>query len=202
VDEDFIRDLETVEQHHPILRRFENERDRILLEIEQARNRTLPSLDLRVELSRDFGDANAGIDEQGKLSSASRSETEVKALMSLRMPVQQRRARGRLAAARLRLSRLTNEARIAEERIIASALEAIEQLKAAYEQTGLARENVELARMLRDAESRRLTLGLSNLIDVNIREVQAATAETELVNAQRAFFRATAEYQARVASMP
>lgn len=202
VDEEFIRDLETVEQHHPILRRFENERDRILLEIEQARNRTLPSLDLRVELSRDFGDANAGIDEQGKLSSAARSETEVKALMSLRMPVQQRRARGRLAAARLRLSRLTNEARIAEERIIASALEAIEQLKAAYEQTGLARENVELARMLRDAENRRLTLGLSNLIDVNIREVQAATAETELVNAQRAFFRATAEYQARVASMP
>ena len=201
-DEEFSRDLELVEEHHPILRRFENERDRVMLKIAQARNATLPSLDLRVELSRDFGDANGGIDEKGKFSSASRSETEVKALMSLRMPVQQRKARGRLAAAKLRLSKIANESRIAEERIIASALEAIERLKAAYEQTGLARENAELARTLRDAESRRLDLGLSNLIDVNIREIQAATAETELVDAQRAFFRATAEYEARVASMP
>ena len=56
--------------------------------------------------------------------------------------------------------------------------------------------------MLRDAENRRLALGLSNLIDVNIREIQAATAETALVDAQRAFFRATAEYAARIASMP
>lgn len=201
-DEAFVRDLELVEEHHPILRRFENERDRVLLEIEQARNRTLPSLDLRVELSRDFGGSNGGIDERGKFSSDSRSDTEVKALMSLRMPVQQRKARGRLAAAKLRLSRIANESRIAEERIIASALEAIERLKAAYEQTGLARENVELASMLRDAENRRLALGLSNLIDVNIREIQAATAETALVDAQRAFFRATAEYAARIASMP
>ena len=201
-DQKFVQDLELVEEHHPILRRFENERDRVLLEIARAKNLTLPSLDFRVELSRDFGDANGGIDETGKFSSASRSETEVKALMSLRMPVQQRRARGRLAAAKLRLSKIANESRIAEERIIASALEAIERLKAAYEQTGLARENATLARTLRDAESRRLALGLSNLIDVNIREIQAATAETELVDAQRAFFRATAEYEARVASMP
>ena len=61
-----------------------------------------------------------------------------------------------------------------------------------------ARENVRLAEQLRNAEARRFELGLSNLIDVNIREVQAADAAVALIRAQAAYFRAGAEYRAAV----
>ena len=41
-----------------------------------------------------------------------------------------------------------------------------------------------------------------NLIDVNIREVQAATAARQLVDAQAAYFRSLADYRARIARPP
>jgi len=56
---------------------------------------------------------------------------------------------------------------------------------------------------MKQAENRRFGLGRSNLIDVNIREVQAATAARQLVDAQAGYFRSLADYQARVAqSLP
>jgi len=83
--------------------------------------------------------------------------------------------------------------------VVAEALQAVEELEAAYVQTGQARENLELAEQLRAAEARKLELGLTNLIDLNIREVQAATAARQLVDAQHAYFRAWADYTARIA---
>jgi outer membrane protein TolC len=85
------------------------------------------------------------------------------------------------------------------DQVVAEALQAVEALEAAHEQTGQARENLRLAQRLRDAEERRLELGLSNLIDVNIREVQAATAAQQLVDAQLAYFKALAQYTATIA---
>ena len=82
------------------------------------------------------------------------------------------------------------------------ALQALESLEAAFDQTLQARENVRLAETLRDAEARRFASGLSNLIDVNIREVQAATAARQLVDAQAAYFRSLADYRARIARPP
>ena len=56
-----------------------------------------------------------------------------------------------------------------------------------------------LSEELRTAEVRKLQAGLSNLIDLNIREIQVATAARDLVRAQRDYFRALAEYRARIA---
>ncbi|MFT5442946.1 MAG: outer membrane protein TolC, partial [Myxococcota bacterium] len=108
-------------------------------------------------------------------------------------------ARGRLGVARIRLDQLRRRTAYVEMEIETKARMALEALEAAFEQTRYARENVELAELLRSAESRKLNSGLSNLIDLNIREQQAASAAQSLVKAQQAYFRALADYRTRVA---
>lgn len=191
-------DLAFARTRHPILAPFALERERLQVDLRLARNDALPNLDLRVEGAQDLGGANAGIDEVGKLSDDPRGSSELMASVRLALPVQRRQALGRAAAAQARLSRVAAREQLARERVEAEARAAVAALSAAYDQTGQARENVELARTLREAEARRFGLGRSNLIDVNIRERQAASASLELVEAQASYFRALADYSARV----
>jgi outer membrane protein TolC len=184
---------------HPRLKRLALEREQLSVDARLARNDVLPDLNLGVEGSQDFGESRGGIDEKGKLSDDSRSSTELGLNLRLEFPVQQRKARGRLGLARIRLQQLERRMDYAEMEIETEARVALEALEAAFDQTRYARENVELAEQLRTAEARKLEAGLSNLINLNIREIQVATAAQDLVRAQRDYFRARAEYRARIA---
>ena len=73
-------------------------------------------------------------------------------------------------------------------------------LQAAFDQSRLARKNYDLAARLQLGEERKFELGSSNLIDVNIREIQTADAARALVFAQAAYFRSIARYEAAIAS--
>lgn len=100
---------------------------------------------------------------------------------------------------RAELARLDYEAGYARDQIETDIRRAMASIEAAYDQTQLARENLELSMRLQRAEERKLSLGSSNLIDVNIRELQTADASRALVFAQAAYFRAIARYEAAVA---
>lgn len=192
-------DLAWAREQHPTLEQLALARARLDVEAKLARNDLLPAVDLRIEGSRDFGGSRPGIDEVGKLSAASRSESELMAKLRFELPVQRREARGRLGSATARLARLDSRERLARERIVARLQQAVASLEGAYQQAVEASENARLARELRGAEQRRLELGTSNLIDVNIRELQAATAARQLVGARAAWHRARADYAARLA---
>lgn len=196
---DVETEIERARIEHPRLRELLVERERLELDVKLARNDVLPGLSLGVEASQDFGGSRPGIDERGSLSNDSRSSTEVGLKMRFEIPIQRREARGRLGAARIRLAQLDRRIQYAREQVETAALIALEGLEAAFDQTTQARENVELAERLRSAEARKLVAGLSNLIDLNIREIQAASAAQDLVRAQQAYFRALADYSARVA---
>ena len=193
------QDIARVSEQHPLLASLRLEIDRASVELELARNQALPAIDLRVEGSRDEGSADPGLSTEGTISPNPRSETEIKALVRFEMPVQRRDALGRAEAARAKLQRLENRRRLAGDRLIADARRAMAGLAAAFDQTTAARRNLELALELQRAEERRLSLGSSNLIDVNIREIQAAEANRSLIDAQAKYFRAVAEYRAAVA---
>jgi len=200
IDADQVeRDVMRARMEHPRLQRLALEREQLSVDVRLAKNEVLPGLNLGVEGSQDFGESRAGIDERGKLSSDSRGSTELGLNLRLEFPVQQRKARGRLGLARIRLQQLERRTAFAEMEIETEARVALEALEAAFDQTRYARENVELADQLRTAEVRKLDAGLSNLINLNIREIQVATAAKDLVQAQRDYFRALAEYRARIA---
>ncbi len=184
---------------HPLLRSFALRREALEVEQDLARNDLLPGLDLRLEGSTDLGTPVEGIDTSASLSFPN-DEPIFKALIRFDLPVQRREARGRLVAATARVERLDQQASFARERILAEIQRALAGLEAAFAQTAGARENLDLARQLQRAEERKLELGNSNLLNVNIRELQAAEAALSLISAQAAFFRALAEYEAAVGS--
>lgn len=192
-------DIERASKSHPILQGYAFRRQEIATRLKLERNSLLPDLRLGLEASQDLGRSAAGIDSIGSFSSNPQDDTEVKAGLKLNVPILQRSARGRVMGARAELTRLDHEAGYARDQIETDVLRAVAALEAAYDQTRLARENLVLSTRLQKAEERKLSLGSSNLIDVNIREVQTADAARALVFAQAAYFRARARYEAAVA---
>ncbi len=201
VNEDVVvADIERATQQHPIVQGYRFRRQEIEARLALERNTLLPDLRLGLEASQDVGESAAGIDSVGGLSNNPKDDTEVKAGIRFTVPVLQRGARGRVVRARADLGRIEHEARYARDRIETDIRRAMASLTAAYDQTLLARENFELSTRLQRGEERKLSLGSSNLIDVNIRELQTADAARALVFAQAAYFRALARYAEAVAS--
>jgi len=192
-------DVTLAREAHPLLASLALERQRMRVELALARNDRLPDVDLLVEASQDYGTAIPGVSSKGSVSPNPRGETEVKARIRFQLPIQQRDARGRITSATARLARLESRQQFERERIEADIRRAMAGLEAAYAQAVAARDNLTLARELQRAEERKLGLGASNLIDVNIREQQAADAGVSLIEAQADYFRALARYQAAVA---
>ncbi len=193
-------DLAQAVQRHPILRELALRRNELEAKLALERNRVLPDVRLRVEGSKDFGTSVDGIDSTGDRSNNPKDDTEIKAQIRVELPLLQRRARGRAERTRLELKRLDHRIRLARDRIQTEIRGAMATLRVAFDQTDLARQNFELARQLERAEERKLSLGSSNLIDVNIRERQTADAARSLISAQAAYFRAVARYEAAAAT--
>lgn len=193
-------DIERASDAHPIVRNFQFRRQETLARLALERNTLLPDLRVGVEASQDVGESAAGIDSVGSLSSNPKDDTDVKAGVRLTVPMLQRGARGRVVRVRAELAKLDHEAGYARDQIGMEIRRAMASLEAAYDQTRLARENLALATRLQRGEERKFSLGSSNLIDVNIRELQTADAARALVFAQAAYFRATARYRAAVAT--
>ncbi|MFO0690852.1 MAG: TolC family protein [Myxococcota bacterium] len=192
-------DVERASDRHPILRELSLRRDGLLASLALNRNALLPDLRVGVEGSKDVGKSSAGIDSIGSFSNNPKDDTEVKATVRFEVPALQRAARGRVATNRAELIRIEQETRYARDSIEAEIRRAMAFVQAAYDQTRLARENYALAAKLQRGEERKFELGSSNLIDVNIREIQTADAARALVFAQAAYFRAIARYEAAIA---
>lgn len=192
-------DIAAASERHPILRELTLRRDGLLATLALSRNALLPDLRVGVEGSRDLGKSSAGIDSSGSLSDNPKDDTELKATMRFEVPALQRGARGRLASNRAELIRLEQETRYARDAVEAEIRRSMAALEAAFDQTRLARKNYELAARLQLGEERKFELGSSNLIDVNIREIQTADAARALLFAQAAYFRALARYAAAIA---
>ncbi len=200
-DEQRMRaDIALATERHPILQDLGYRREVLLANLSLNRNALLPELRVGVEGSQDLGRSSAGIDSTGSFSNNPKDDTELKAGVRFEVPALQRAARGRVATNRAELIRLEQETRYARDSIEAEIRRAMAALQAAFDQTKLARENYALAARLQFGEERKFELGSSNLIDVNIREIQTADAARALIFAQAAYFRAIARYEAAIAA--
>lgn len=188
--EDLEADIQLAYEQQPLLQEFELKVQKAEVDLELAENRLLPALGVTLGGSKDVGAAVKDPDDKGP--------AVLEARVVFELPVQRRQARGEVATAEARLRQVKSEMRFAREKITAEVQSAMAALRAAYDQVEAARKNVELAGKLRKAEERKLMLGQSNLINVNIREVQAFDAASTLIAAQADYFLASANYRAAV----
>lgn len=184
--DDLDRDIQDAMTQQPLLRALKFKLDQAEVKLKLAENRFLPGLGISLGGSQDFGAAAKDPDDKGP--------AVVGASIEFELPVQRREARGEIAEATAKLRQLSSELRFAEERVAADVRNAVIALRAAFAQVDAAKRTRELAEKLMLAEERKLDLGESNLINVNIRELQAFDAATKLIATQADYFKALANY--------
>ena len=192
VDPDCMRaDIQTALSQRPELAALDAAAREIQVDLAEARNAMLPTLDAHLVVSQDVGEPTS--------SSNDKSRCEIEAGLLLDMPLQRRAAHGKFQAARAELQQISARRRFLEDRIVTDVQSAYAGLTAAYERVGKAREARELAQEIAAIERRKFELGQSDLLDVFLREQFAIEAANDEVDALLDYFIARANYAAALA---
>ncbi len=183
-------DVRLAFERRPEITRFNLALEKLEVDRSVARNQMQPNLDLGLTASQDFGE------ELYK----DKDEFEVKAGIELRVPLQRREAKGRLAEIDAQIAQVGNDRKFAGDRLRNEVRDAFSALVAAWDQIRQTNLNVELARELRDGEAERFRRGASDMLALQLREQAAFDAEVLAVDALHDYFRALADYRAATAA--
>jgi outer membrane protein TolC len=161
--------------------------------LELERNRLLPSLRLFAEAGQDFGDQGLG--------GRSRDPFEAVVGFTFSMPLQNRAAKGQVAAAEANINALEWRRRQSEEQIIAEVAQLSTNLTAAERLAVLARDEEVQAEKLASGERRLFQAGASDFFLVNLREDAAANAAIRRLDAEFRLAQARADLVAVAADL-
>lgn len=163
--------ISTALRQRPEPRRLELVSRQVQVDLAQARNQLLPGLDVAVAASKDVGAPASSLRDK--------TPFELEASVLADVPLQRRAARGKVISLEGKLAQVTAKRRFVNDQITAEVQDALSALSNAYEAYQRARRAVELNRTLEQAERRKLELGDSDILTVNLRE--QATADAALV---------------------
>ncbi len=165
--------------------------EQLNVELAQAQNLSLPEVNGALTGSQDVGAPTS--------AKRDKSPFELEAALTLSMPIERRKAVGRARSIRGKLAQVTAKRQFVADKISADVQSARAALTAAHRRVQKATESVQLARRMRAAEQRAFDLGNSTLLNLNLREQQAADAAKTLVDAQLEYYVAQADYTAALA---
>ena len=180
------QDLQRSLTIRPELKRLSLTQEKLAVDQRLARNQLLPNLDAGLSANRDYGDRRY----------KDQTETEVQVGVELRVPLQRREAKGRVAEVEAQLEQITHEQQFARDRIQTEVRDSFSAWSAAHEQTLQARLNVQLAVELQEAETERFMRGATDLLALQLREQAAFDAQVSAVDIDADCFRAQADYRA------
>jgi outer membrane protein TolC len=178
-------------QQRPELWLLSLESERAQVDVRQASNLLLPSIDGVMVASQDVGAPTKQIRDK--------SQFEMEAGAVIEIPLQRSEARGKLQAAQGKLAQISAKRRFTEQKIVAEVQGARTALAAEFAALEQARQSVSLARQMEEAEWKKFAQGDSDLLVVNLREQATADAEALVVDAAANYFMAAAQLHAAVA---
>lgn len=174
----------------PELVRFQVLKEQVAVDQQLARNQALPALNASVGASQDMGTGKKG---EG-IFELNRSVLEASVL--LEVPLQRRDARGRTQAAQARMMQLLSEERFTRDRITVDVQDAVSNLDRTFARLKLARNEQQIAQQVAELERERFGKGQGTLLEVNLRELAAAGAQSKVIDTAAEYYRATADYRA------
>ncbi|MCA9057574.1 MAG: TolC family protein [Planctomycetaceae bacterium] len=172
----------------PELRILDWQRKQLEVDYGQAKNLTLPALDAVVQGSQDMG--------QPTSSKRDKSQFEMEAGIFLDVPVQRRKARGKIAALEGKFSQLRAKRRMVSDKITVEVINARIALEAALIQVEQTEEAVRMAEDLAERERVNQESGSSDLLKVTLREQYAAESASKAVDAKLLYYQAEADLRA------
>jgi len=186
--EQMASDIERAISNRPELVSLDLLRLQLGVDLAQARNLYLPAVDTVLVASKDIGEA----------ASSTRDKTpfELEASLQISVPLQRRKARGKIQAIEGKLQQLSAKIGFTRDKITTDVQQVYAARLATYNRIVKARESLELARTMEQAERRKFDLGNSNLF---LREQATADAAKNVVNALLDYFQAKADYRAAIA---
>ncbi|MEM9352570.1 MAG: TolC family protein [Planctomycetota bacterium] len=180
-------DVEFAQQNRPELSELTVVRRQLSVALRQARNETLPDVDGGFFFGQDVGNPT---------SSDDKSDFELEAILTIEVPLERRKALGKVRQLRGKLAKLRAKTQFVADKIGAEVRIARAALTAAAARVEQTTEGRELAIQMVRAERRLYEEGQSTLFNLNIREKQVADAAVEVVRAQLDYFVALADYTA------
>lgn len=155
-----------------------------------AQNDLRPKLDASIEASNDFGAIGAG--------GVSRDPAELKAGLTLSIPLGRREARGRLRSAEAEIEALDQQRRLLRDRIEQELNDIIITLTTAHDVLALSRQEVQQASVMARSENELFRGGASDVFRINLREEALADARVRQARAEFALASADVTYRAAV----
>ncbi|MFT7286978.1 MAG: outer membrane protein TolC [Halieaceae bacterium] len=186
-------DVQSLLEQRPELQILQTGAERALQKIALSENELKPRLDLNVELAEGFGSLGEG--------GASRDGTDAVIGFSFSVPLERRRARGRISQARAELESLRQDQRRVEDKVEIELRNILLELDIARQLMALAEQDVELSETMRRAEVRRFEQGASDFFLVNIREETAADARIRYFGAYQRTRVAQANFDAATVNL-
>lgn len=184
-------DISVALSMRPELRAIDIQRREIDVDYASAQNDFLPQVDALVMGSQDNGVPTS--------SKKDKSPFELEAGVYAEVPIQRRKARGKMSALEAKVSQIVAKRRMTEDKITTEVQSTFAALTAARERVVQAREAVRLASYMAEVEQKKFDIGSSDLLAVNLREQQSAEAAETEVDALLDYFQAQAVYRAILA---
>jgi len=190
-----VRARALAEARRPELQRFEAARQQLEVDRDLADNQAAPAIDLMLFASQDIGprDTSDTILNRAHVP-------QIEAAVVVEIPILNRVANGRSAAASAGMARVELQREFALDRVRAEVRDAVSALDAARRRIALVRREVEVAGLLEAGERQRFEEGDSTLFVVNLREQATAEARLREVDAVLDWHRASAAFRAATAA--
>lgn len=174
--------------NRPELQNFRIALERAQNKVALRENDLQPQLELKAELSRDFGAIGDG--------GPTFDSTDTVVGVTFSVPLQRRTAQGRLRRAEAELREIELRERRVADQISVELDNILTTLNAALRLANLAENEVEQANAMVTAERKRFRLGAGDFFLVNLREESAATAQIRKIRAKLNGKMAQASYNA------
>lgn len=157
----------------------------------ESQNDLRPNVDAVLAGSKDVGEPTSPKNDKGPF--------ELEASIFVEVPIQRRKAQGKMQAIRGKIAQLNAKRRLTEDKIVTDVQSAYAGLASAFEQVQQAQEAVEYAEDLARRERVNFDEGASDLLKVTLREQYAAEAALKVVDALLLYFQSLADYRAALA---
>lgn len=186
--EQLARDIDEALDVRPELRELDFQQEQAKVDLAYGQNLRLPALNVVMEASKDVGAAAS--------SKGDKTPFELEAGLLFDVPLQRRKADGKIREAEGKLNQIAAKRRFTENKVTIEVQDAMSALVNAHERLGRAQENHRLARQLEKAERDRFEAQDSDLLRVAIQETAEIEAALSVVEAQAELYKAEAAYRA------
>ncbi len=180
-------DVNLALSNRPELLELAIQRQQVSVAYRQAANETRVDVDAGIFVGQDIGAATKDRDK---------SEAEIEATLMVSVPLERRKAMGKVRQARGKLAQLRAKTEFARNKITAEVQSAKAALEAAAIRVEQNSEALALTEEVQQAERRRYEEGETSLFNLNLREKQLAEAAAELVYSKLEYFVALSDYGA------